>query len=122
MIRPAGDARGQAVVVGASMAGLFAARVLADRFAASSPRRLVGPARRCAGGAGRRTESVRILVTTYHPVARTISLVAGGVLVGWIIGQLALIQRRFFLQPVMGICRLLTVGLAARLPAVHRSS
>jgi hypothetical protein len=57
-----------------------------------------------------------ILVTINHPVARTVSLLAGGVLVGWIIGQLALIQQYFFLQPVMGISGPLTLGLAALLP------
>ncbi len=33
--------------------------------------------------------------------AYTASVIAGGAMVGWIIAQLAIIQRYFFLQPIM---------------------
>jgi hypothetical protein len=63
-----------------------------------------------------------VLVVTRHPLARAVSLLAGGVLVGWIVVQLAVIQQYFFLQPVMGICGLFTLGLAYLLPRRDESS
>jgi hypothetical protein len=57
------------------------------------------------------------LVAIRHPAARVVSFLTGGVLVGWIVVQIALIQQYFVLQPVMAICGLLTIGLAALLPA-----
>ena len=62
------------------------------------------------------------LVLTRHPMARAVSLLAGGILVGWIVVQLALIQQYFFLQPVMALCGLLTIGLAYLLPLKDRVS
>jgi hypothetical protein len=49
-------------------------------------------------------------------------LLAGGVLVGWIVVQIALIQQYFVLQPVMALCGLLTIGLAALLPTRDETS
>lgn len=56
------------------------------------------------------------LVAIRRPVARAVSMLTGGVLVGWIVVQIALIQQYFVLQPVMAACGLLTIGLAALLP------
>jgi hypothetical protein len=63
-----------------------------------------------------------VLVARGHPRARIVSMLAGGILVGWIVVQIALIQHYFFLQPVMGVCGLLTIGLAYRLPTGAASS
>jgi hypothetical protein len=63
-----------------------------------------------------------ILVAIRHPAARAVSLLAGGVLVGWIVVQIALIQQYFVLQPVMALCGLLTIGLAALLPTRDETS
>jgi hypothetical protein len=63
-----------------------------------------------------------ILVAMGHLAARRVSLIAGTVLVGWIVVQIALIQQYFFLQPVMVVCGLLTIGLAYLLPAGNGSS
>jgi hypothetical protein len=57
-----------------------------------------------------------LLVAIGHSTARAVSFLAGGILVGWIVIQIALIQQYFFLQPVMGLCGLLTIGLAYMLP------
>jgi hypothetical protein len=62
-----------------------------------------------------------ILVARGHPRARIVSILTGGILIGWIVVQLALIQQYFYLQPVMGVCGLLTIGLAYRLPAGEAS-
>lgn len=62
------------------------------------------------------TAAAAILVATNHPMARAGSLLTGGILVGWIVVQLILIQQYFFLQPVIGVCGLLTIGLAYLLP------
>ena len=53
-----------------------------------------------------------VLVAIGHPTGRFMSLLAGAILIAWIIAQLALIQQYFALQPVMAICGLLTIGLA----------
>jgi hypothetical protein len=63
-----------------------------------------------------------ILVVIGHSTARGVALLAGTVLAGWIVVQIALIQQYFFLQPVMGLCGLLTIGLALLLPADEESS
>ena len=63
-----------------------------------------------------------LLVAIGHSTARVVSFLAGGILVGWIIIQIALIQQYFFLQPVMGLCGLLTIGLAYPLPTGDESS
>jgi hypothetical protein len=57
-----------------------------------------------------------VLVAIGHPMARTVSLLTGGILVAWIIAQVALIQQHFVLQPVMGVCGLVTIGLGYLLP------
>lgn len=41
-----------------------------------------------------------------------LGLAVGGALVIWIVGQLALLQRYFFLQPVIAGCGLIEIGLA----------
>jgi hypothetical protein len=56
------------------------------------------------------------LVAIGHSMARVVSLLAGSLLVGWIVAQIVLIQQYFVLQPVMGLCGLLTIGLAYLLP------
>lgn len=56
------------------------------------------------------------LVAIGHSTARGVSSLAGTVLIGWIVAQIVLIQQYFFLQPVMGICGLLTIGLAYLMP------
>jgi hypothetical protein len=63
-----------------------------------------------------------VLVAMGGAWARAVSLLAGGILVGWIVVQIALIQQYFYLQPVMGVCGLLTIALAYRLPAAEASS
>jgi hypothetical protein len=63
-----------------------------------------------------------ILVVMRHSMARTVSLAAGGILVGWILAQLVLIQQYFFLQPVMAVSGLLTIGLACLVPHKDRVS
>jgi hypothetical protein len=63
-----------------------------------------------------------LLVAIGHSRARGVSLLAGVVLVGWIVVQVVLIQQYFFLQPVMGICGLLTIGLAYLLPGGDEST
>jgi hypothetical protein len=57
-----------------------------------------------------------VLAAIGHRWALKVSMVTGGVLVGWIIVQIAVIQQFFYLQPVMGICGLLTIILACLLP------
>jgi hypothetical protein len=57
-----------------------------------------------------------IMVAIGHSMARGVSWLAGTLLVGWIVIQIALIEQYFFLQPVMGLCGLLTIGLAVLLP------
>lgn len=44
--------------------------------------------------------------------AHSASMVAGIAMVGWIVAQLAIIQRYFFLQPVMALCGVLVLVLA----------
>jgi hypothetical protein len=63
-----------------------------------------------------------VLVAIGHHLARGVSLLAGAVLVAWIIGQIALIRQYFVLQPVMAACGLLTIGLAYLLPTRRESS
>lgn len=60
-----------------------------------------------------------VLVAMGRARARAASLLAGCILVGWIVAQIALIQQFFYLQPVMGVCGLLTIVLAYRLPAAE---
>ena len=40
------------------------------------------------------------------------SVLAGSVLIGWIVVQVLVLRRYFFLQPVLGIAGVLVVGVA----------